>query len=660
MKKKYLSTGSRIMIQVVLLIVLISSITLGVSFYKTKESIISTTNQTLINRTKDNTNSILDEFNKRTYQLKYISSLPEIQSFDWKLQESVLMRESKVWGFDCIYLVDNSGMAYYPGGGQSKTDDNFFSEIKKKQQFITEPWVNNSKTESVTTIIIPVKDSNDKVKEYMCGTLNLKNVNDIIQRVEVGDSGYAFIVNNQGTIVAHKNMEMVMNKKSIYDANAKDQVKAFMEKVTKSETGVQKINLDGKKVFASYTPIKGTTWSTVLVVSEAEILSDINNIAKIEILLLTSAIIVGIIISLAIKFGIARELKSFKIYSEELFKRNLTHRGIIERKNDFGKVLESLNTSIDVLHSTINKVKDESSNILNSNLEIDSMIVGVSNESQQIAATIEEISASMEECSKVTKQINLMIQEINENSQKSVTQADSAISLANNIEIQSNNANIETMDSKNKVEQLYKKCRDNLLNSLDKIGNVQKISAISKSILEISEQTNLLSLNASIEAARAGEAGKGFAVVADQVKRLAEESANAVKDIQLNVNESLTAVNDLSVTSKELLQIVESDILNDYNKLLNVTASYKGTGEDVKNMANSFFNMSNEIYISINSIEENIEELNTSISNVAEASALIAKNMTNISNDNEGIVEKSNSNKEKANALFELVDKFKL
>ena len=182
-KKKHYSSGNRIMMQIILLIVILSSATLFVSFYKTQKSIIQTTHETLINRTEDSVNAVLEEFNIRKKQIEYISSLPEVQSFDWEQEEQILMDQAQIWGFDCVYLVDNDGTAHYPGSEEeSSIGDDFLAEIKEKQEYITEPWVDKSRDLSVTTIIMPLKDSSGEIRQYICGTVDLKKVNEIIQK----------------------------------------------------------------------------------------------------------------------------------------------------------------------------------------------------------------------------------------------------------------------------------------------------------------------------------------------------------------------------------------------------------------------------------------------------------------------------------------------
>lgn len=659
------NVGTKIMLEIITLVILISCFTSYLSFYKTKVNIENTTKNTLITRAKDSAQAVKKEFVVRQKQLENIALLPEIQSMVWEKQYPVLLEQMKKWEFDNLFVVDKNGFGYYPETNEIKdqSQEEFFQLMVEKTSFITEPFIREVEKESITTIVIPLKDSSNNILGYLCGTLNLKDVNEIVQNIQLGTDGYGFLVNDAGQFVAHKNMDLVFNKANILDyagENEKAGVTALFENIKSDKTDVQAIELDNKETFIAYTTVENTPWSIALTVSKSEVLSDINEIGRQQILLFIIAIIISVGISILIKKDISRELKNIQKYSAELSNYNLSYRGQSNSNNEFGQVVKLLNAGVDSLNKTILHVKESSDGIFSGSSEINDMLVEVSSELEQAAATIEEISASMEECAASLMEVNSMTQKVNDNITVSVSSATKGLKLANDIEENANLLHKETINSKNNVEQIYKKASIKLKESLEKVAVVKNISAMSNDILEISERTNLLSLNAAIEAARAGEHGKGFAIVANEVKSLAEQSASAVTTIQSNVDEALSAVNELSAASAELIDVLEKDILNDYSKLINVTLSYKSAGTNVKDMATNFSDISEKISESMSQIAGNMENLSQSISAVTNSSTLIAENMSIISNKNEDIVSKSEANKTKANNLSVLVNQFKL
>lgn len=668
-KRKFYSVGNKIMIQIIILVVSICCILSLLSYYKTKTNILNTANDTLIERTKDSALAIEREFDHRQGELNYIASLPEIQSMNWSIQQPVLLNEIKKWNYDGMFIMDTNGYGYYATTSEIKdqSQDDFFRTMKDKGSFITEPFIRKEEKESITTIITPIKDNKNSIVGYLCGTIKLDDVNKIVQSVKMGNDGYAFLLNSSGNFVAHQKMDAVLNEINFlnYFNNNSDEIinknlQDILKKINSSETSVEKLKLKDSDIFISHTQVKNTPWSICLVASEKDILSGISEIAIQQVILTIIFIAVGIIISIFIRKYLSSEINNVKQYSSELSSYNLSYRGKARRNNEFGQVIEALNSGVKTLNSTMNEVKLNSNEICSSSEQIDSMLSEVSCELEEAAATTEEISASMEECNSSLQEVNSISQLISSNAKAMVNKASESVELAKKIEEDATVIESETITSKENIEEIYKNSSIRLKEALDKISIVENISLMTNSILDISEQTNLLSLNASIEAARAGEHGKGFAVVADEVRKLAEQSAATVNDIQLNVGKALNAVKDLSSTSSELLSVVERDILGDYKKLINVALSYKSAGTNVKHMASDFSGISSEISESIETVATSIEELTAAISVVSESSITIAENMNNINIKKETMLNNSAENKSKSSELSKLVNKFNL
>lgn len=670
-KKKISSIGNKIMLQIIVLVIGICCSLSVLSYSRTKSNILETTYDTLTERTKDSATAIEREFYYRQEQLNYISLLPEIQSMDWNVQKPIILEQIEKWNYDGMFIMDTNGYGYYATDSEEEIKDQsneeFFKTMKEKGSFITEPYIRKEEKETITTIVTPINDESGTIVGYLCGTIKLDDVNKIVQSIKIGNTGYAFLLNDSGNFVAHKNMDLVFNETNFVDAfnnDSDEQVKQKLEevfnKMKSKETTIDEIKTKNTDIFMSYTEVKNTPWSICTVASADDVLSGIRDIAGKQIILTIVAIIIGILISILIRKYLSSEINYIKKYSSELSSYNLAYRGKVRKNDEFGQVIEALNSGVDALNSTMKEVKSNSNEISLSSEQTDSMLSEMSFELEQAAATTEEISASMEECNASLHEINSISQSINNNTQTSVNKARESLQLADKIEKDASEVYLEAIESKENIEEIYKKCSIRLREALEKISVVESISQMSNSILDISEQTNLLSLNASIEAARAGEHGKGFAVVADEVRKLAEQSASTVNSIQSNVDKALNAVKDLSSTSSELLSVVEKDILNDYKKLIQVALSYKEAGDNVKGVASEFSSISDEISDSINNITMSIKELTEAISVVSESSVTIAENMTNINTRKDSILSHSADNKNKSLKLSELVNKFNL
>lgn len=117
---------------------------------------------------------------------------------------------------------------------------------------------------------------------------------------------------------------------------------------------------------------------------------------------------------------------------------------------------------------------------------------------------------------------------------------------------------------------------------------IEQIQESAQGIIAIAEQTNLLSLNASIEAARAGENGKGFAVVADEIGKLAATSKHTAEQINRVLDDVSGAVQELTLSARELVDYLEHDIMEEYDGFINTGEHYSQDAQVVQELVGGF------------------------------------------------------------------------
>ena len=205
---------------------------------------------------------------------------------------------------------------------------------------------------------------------------------------------------------------------------------------------------------------------------------------------------------------------------------------------------------------------------------------------------------------------------------------------------------------------------DNMISNIDekieKSKAVEQIDSLTQEIIGITEQTQLLALNASIEAARAGEAGKGFAVVAQEINKLAEDSEETANQINSVSQLVITAVNELAAEAGKMADFVEQVAMKGYDELLDNSKNYQNDVDRLSRVMDEFANQSESLGASIKSILETINAVNIAVEESAKGVGNVTETAVELTTNVGEIGKEADSNLNVAEQLEAQVKKFKL
>jgi len=272
---------------------------------------------------------------------------------------------------------------------------------------------------------------------------------------------------------------------------------------------------------------------------------------------------------------------------------DLTKRIPVRSKDEIGRISNGVNAFIEQLQSIVKKLKIESVNLETSADKVYSEINASNERANSVSMAMEEMSANMEEISASLVQIVKGSRSVLRDSCSMNDKVKGGVILVKDIKENASELHKSTLENKKHTNTIMEEIRTRLDEALEESCHVEEINELTKEIINITNQTNLLSLNASIEASHAGEAGKGFTVVANEIRVLADSSAQTANNIQIISNMVTSAVKKLSKSAEDMLQFIDSKIITDYNQFAEVVGQYVKDADTVKCMLDDFGNSTN-------------------------------------------------------------------
>nr|WP_218190801.1 MULTISPECIES: methyl-accepting chemotaxis protein [unclassified Pseudomonas] len=386
-----------------------------------------------------------------------------------------------------------------------------------QQTIVTEPYIAASSGKLVITVATPVQRQGQMIG-VAGADIDLSSVSAIINSLNFGGHGHAFIVSADGKILIHPDSKLVL----------KTLAEAYPNGAPKVSPGLKEVEFDGKTQLISFTRVNGVPsadWYVALVLDKDTAFSMLSEFRTSALIAMVIAVVIiiallGMLIRVLMQPLLTMGRAMHDIAEGE---GDLTKRLTIHGHDEFGALGLSFNRFVERIHTSIREVSSATGQVN----EVALRVVAASNSSMfnsdQQASRTNSVAAAI-------NQLGAAAQEIAQNAALASQHSSDARSLAEDGQ--------QVVDKTiHAMQQLSAKISDSCGNIETLNSNTVNIGQILEVITSISQQTNLLALNAAIEAARAGEAGRGFAVVADEVRNLAHRTQDSAQQVQKMIEE---------------------------------------------------------------------------------------------------------------------------
>ncbi|WP_207267947.1 MULTISPECIES: methyl-accepting chemotaxis protein [unclassified Pseudomonas] len=386
-----------------------------------------------------------------------------------------------------------------------------------QQTIVTEPYIAASSGKLVITVATPVQRQGQMIG-VAGADIDLTSISAIINSLNFGGHGHAFIVSADGKILIHPDSKLVL----------KTLAEAYPNGAPKVSPGLKEVEFNGKTQLISFTRVNGVPsadWYVALVLDKDTAFSMLSEFRTSALI----AMIIAVVIIIALLGMLIRVLMQPLLTMGRAMhdiaegEGDLTKRLTIHGHDEFGALGLSFNRFVERIHTSIREVSSATGQVN----EVALRVVAASNSSMynsdQQASRTNSVAAAI-------NQLGAAAQEIAQNAALASQHSSDARSLAEDGQ--------QVVDKTiHAMQQLSAKISDSCGNIETLNSNTVNIGQILEVITSISQQTNLLALNAAIEAARAGEAGRGFAVVADEVRNLAHRTQDSAQQVQKMIEE---------------------------------------------------------------------------------------------------------------------------
>ena len=457
---------------------------------------------------------------------------------------------------------------------------------------LTEPYLAADPRDGLLITITRPVNAGGSLQGVVGGDLKLQTIDDILNSFDLGGMGYAFLVDDKGTVLVHPDKSLVLKKLS----------DLFPSGAPRLEAGLQDVSaVDGSARIVTFRPVQGLAgvrWYVGLSVDDGKAFAALREF-RISALMSTVIGVVAILLLLGALIRIL--LRPLHVMSHAMGgiaegEGDLTQRLKIDSGDEFGQLAGAFNRFVERIHESIREVASATREVhARVSMVVEASNASMGNSSEQaartdsVAAAINELGAAAQEIARNAADASVQASDARRDAEEGQGMVERTLGSMGELsdKIQASGSHIEVLSQKS-----------------NDIGQILDV------IKGISEQTNLLALNAAIEAARAGEAGRGFAVVADEVRNLAQRTQTSAQEIQQMIEQLQAGARDAVTTMSESRRFSDDSVRIGGQAGENLRGVTRRIGE-IDGMNQSVATATEEQTSVIESLNMDITEINT-------------------------------------------------
>ncbi|SDF16311.1 methyl-accepting chemotaxis protein [Sporomusa acidovorans] len=534
------SIKTKLMLAIAIMMSLALTVVAGFSYWKCSELLTGQTEDTL----KIQADAISKEcslwLSARQNDMEMLANTNDLVAGNPETILAYITQEDKRLNlYDGIFVANSNGDGFSSRGWKGSVKERkYFQDVMKTEKTVFSEVLLNKSTGKLSIIVTSPIKKDGKVIGLVGANIPFSIIQEQVNLTKVGQTGSNFMMQKDGFIIVHPNMDFVMNLNLLADKTISADLKNAAEKMAQGEAGIAKYSFNGVEQLAAYAPVAGTDWAIAANMEMRELANRLNSLLLVFFLLTLLSLIISVFITYKMTLRIVKPIDVIRQIAEKVAGGDLRLGKLnIISQDELGQLAGSFEKMTTNMVALIRKIQAGAEQVAASSEELTANAEQSAQAVSQVAGAISDVANGAEEQLKATDKTSSVIGQLSAGVQQ-------VAASSNQVAEQSVQAADKAKEGSAAVEKAVSQMLhieqtvNNSAAVVTKLGEGSKeIGQIVNAIAGIAGQTNLLALNAAIEAARAGEQGKGFAVVAEEVRKLAEQSQAATKQIAALIND---------------------------------------------------------------------------------------------------------------------------
>lgn len=596
------SIKTKLMIIIVtILVVGLSSLSL-INYYKTGQFLTDNLKQDFTSLAVSSGREISMWLEGRKAEMALLANSQQV--VDGKRETVVPVLKAEVRrnkAYETIFVADEKGNYYNSENITSNISDrDYFKKVMSTgETIVSDPVFSKSTGHLIAVVAAPIK-KDGRVTGLVGGSVLMDDLYGRIDSIKTGKSGYVYMVQGDGLVIAHPNRDLVMKTNFLKESGVHPGLVEATTKMVGGETGIGRYTFEGVDKFVAFAPVPGVNWSLAVTANVEDLKKQLSSLPVFYFLTtLAVALVIFIITWIFVERIITSRLLLVSGEVAKIAGGDLSGKEIpVKTEDEVGRLAGAFNTMLVNLRDMANSLQEKSQVIASSATELSAVAENVASGAAQTSSTVNQVNGIME-------QVTAKVQRVADTSRQAASHAREGSRGIQNVTAQMEGIQKVTTATSEAINELYQ--------------SAAKISQIVELITKIADQTNLLALNAAIEAARAGEQGLGFAVVAEEVRKLAEQSAGAASEIYtLIASIQQEAQKTVNVIKEGVVQVqAGSEVVQDVGRIFErIIAAVQLLADEVDSAASGIVEVSSEMQNVSAATEEQtaaVEEVSSTI-----------------------------------------------